>query len=129
MSMYLEPILFFLTVLSLYVALPAAIVWGWVRWIRGPRKGTVSAAFSLIGFAFATMAGLLVIGAVVAGGPKGYQFYDPRLMRIFAVGIVLSLAGITFGMCGVWRGNPLRWLAPTCSLGMLAFWLLMAAME
>jgi len=112
-----------------YAGLPAGIVWGWMRWIREQRKATVAGILSLIGFAFATLAGLLAVGAVLFGGPGSYAYYDPRLLRIFRSGLLLSLVGFGFGMCGVWRSNPLRWLSPSCAFGMFLFWLLMASME
>jgi hypothetical protein len=67
------------------------------------------------------------VGRVCSGSPL--SVLRPLLLRIFRWGGLLSLAGILFGICGVWRPGPLRWQAPVCGLGTLAFWLLAAEGE
>jgi hypothetical protein len=43
-----------LFVVAVYVALPAVIIWGWVRWSRSTQPRTVPSILSLIGFTLAT---------------------------------------------------------------------------
>jgi hypothetical protein len=123
-------ILLILFAFAIYIALPAAIVSGWVHWGRRRQQLTVSAALSLIGFTLATVSGLLAVSSVLyALAVHGFPYYDPMLLRIFRWGGWLSLAGIVFGICGTWRPSPLRWYAPGCAIGMLLFWFAMATGE
>jgi hypothetical protein len=59
----------------------------------------------------------------------GFPFYDPRLMRIYFYGSVLSLAGIALGLVGAFFRNPVRWQAPLAALGTFLFWIGCAAGE
>jgi len=59
----------------------------------------------------------------------GFRYYDPPLMKIYGIGILLSLSGLLAGLGGVWKKNPLRWHAPVLSLGMLLLWVLWASSE
>jgi hypothetical protein len=58
-----------------------------------------------------------------------FPYYDPLLLRVFRIGVLISLGGIVFGISGVWRPSPLRWHAPVCAVGMLTFWILAASGE
>src|SRR5258708_15644353 len=119
-----------LFVISTYMLLPAAIIWGWIRWIRYEKARSVISYFAAIGFAFATASGLLAVSAIIfAHHIRGFPFYDPRLLKIYRWGALLSLTGITFAAGGAWKPSPLRWLAPACTLGTLLFWLGAAAGE
>jgi hypothetical protein len=123
-------ILLILFAVAIYVALPAAIVSGWVHWARRKQQLTVPLALSLIGFTLATASGLLAISSVVyALAIHGFRYYDPTLLRIFRWGGLLSLSGMVLGIGGIWRPSPLRWYAPCCAAGMLLFWFAMAAGE
>jgi hypothetical protein len=62
-----------------------------------------------------------------AGG--GFLFYDPSLVRIYRLGVILSLAAMAFAIVGLWRPSPLRWHAPLCAVGTLVFWLAAAGSE
>lgn len=119
----IESALLVLFALGVYVGLPALMVWGWVRWFRRRQLRTLPAILSLIGFTLATASGLLGVSSVLyAHTIGGFPFYDPRLLRIYRWGGLLSLSGIVFGVAGVWRPGPVRWLAPVCSLGTALFW-------
>jgi hypothetical protein len=59
----------------------------------------------------------------------GFPFYDPRLLKIYVCGLLLSLAGILCAIGGVWRAGPVRWHAPACAVGMLLFWFMAAIGE
>jgi hypothetical protein len=112
-----------------YLVTPVALIWGWTRWARQPGQRTVLAALSLIGFIFATASAVLVVSSIAYAQVHHFPYYDPLLLRIFRLGCLLSLAGIVFGISGVWRSGPLRWHAPVSGLGMLAFWVVAAEGE
>lgn len=113
----------FLFALALYAGVPALMVWGWVRWFRRTQERTVPVVLSLIGFTLATTSGLLGASSVLyAHAIGGFAYYDPRLLRIYRWGGLLSLSGLVFSIAGVWRPGPVRWLAPVCSFGTLLFW-------
>ena len=128
MSISVQIIFGILIVLG-YLVTPVALIWGWTRWARRPKQQTVSAILSLFGFIFATASGILAVSSVAFAQVHHFPYYDPLLLRIFRWGGLLSLAGILFGISGVWRPGPLRWHAPACGVGMLAFWLLAAEGE
>jgi hypothetical protein len=76
---YVLPILF---ALGVYVALPAVLVAGWVRWARRRQIGRTWP--SLTGFSLGTASALLAIGSMVyAGMIGGFRYYDLTLLRIF----------------------------------------------
>jgi hypothetical protein len=113
-----------------YVLSPVLLAWGWLRWLRRPKSRTASAILSLIGFICASVSALVAgLGVAYSLMTGGFRYYDPRLMRIFAVGGLLSLVGILFGVSGVWRTSSLRWHAPASALATLAFWIVAAAGE
>jgi hypothetical protein len=96
-----------LFVVAVYIALPAVMIWGWVRWSRRTQLRTVSSILSLIGFTLATASGLLAISAMLyTRAVGGFPFYDPLLLRIYRWGALLSLSGIVFALIGVWRPGP-----------------------
>jgi len=116
--------------LSIYIALPVGIVWGWFRWARGGQQLTLSSILSLVGFTCATAAAMLASGSLAyAHAIGGFPFFDPLLLRIYRLGGSLSLAGVAFALGGIWRHSLLRWHASFCSVGMLLFWLAAAMGE
>lgn len=125
-----EAVLVVLHIAATHVALPAAIVWGWVRWTKRAKERRLPAILSLAGFTLATASALLAISMVLyARAIGGFEYYDPRLLRIYRWGLLLSLAGVVLGIGGVWRSSPLRWHAPACSAGTLLFWLVAMSLE
>ena len=123
-------ILFALLIILGYVVAPLMLVWGWVRWADRPKTRTACSILSMTGFIFASASATLAILSVgYAEITHGFPFYDPRLLRIFRWGILLSLSGLLFGVSGIWRHNSLRWHAPVSALGMLAFWIVAASGE
>jgi hypothetical protein len=85
---------------------------------------------SLTGFVFATASELLAISMVTyAHISGGFAFYDPTLMRIYALGTLLSLAGLILAIIGIWKPSSLRWHALGCTVGTLLYWLVQAAGE
>jgi len=113
-----------------YLLAPMMLIWGWIRWINKREKLGRPFFLSLIGFILSTASGVLAVSAIVyAVTIHGFQFYDPRLLRIYLWGFLLSAGGIVLGLTGVSAPNALRWQAPLAGLGMLAFWMSAAAGE
>ena len=114
----------------LYIALPVVLVTGWVRGLRPAPRQDRFVACSKIGFTLATVSASLAVGsalfATIAGG---FRHYDPALMRIFRIGILVSLLAVVFAVLGLWRRSVLRWHAPILSFGMLFLWFVWAASE
>jgi hypothetical protein len=120
----------FVVATALSVGLPAAILWGWVRWARGAKTVRLFPSLSLTGISLATTSGLLAItGIAYAHVIGGFPFWDPRLLRIYRWGFSLSLVGLVLALTGAWKPNSLRWHGVGCSLGMLLFWLVAARGE
>lgn len=112
-----------------YLVTPTALIWGWTNWTHQPKPKTLSAILSLIGFIFATTSAILAVSSVAYAQVHHFPYYDPLLLRIFRWGGLLSLAGLVFGIGGMWRPGSLRWHAPVCGLGMLAVWFIAATGE
>src|SRR5438477_12901352 len=86
-----------------YAGLPALLIWGWVRWFKRTQPRTLSSILSLVGLSLATASALLAIPSTVyAHAIGGFPYYDPRLLRIYRWGGLLSLSGIVFGFAGLW---------------------------
>lgn len=119
-----------LFVISICIALPAVMVWGWMRWSNRTQPRTTFSTISLIGFTLATVSGLLAISTMLyARAASGFSFYDPSLMKIYRWGALLSLVAMVFAIIGLWRPSSLRWHAPFCAVGTLVFWLAAATGE
>ena len=115
---------------ALSLGLPAAILWGWMRWARGAKRVRSFSSLSLTGFSFATLSGLLAIAGIAYGYViGGFPFWDPRLLRIYRWEFSLSLVGLVFALTGAWKPNSLRWHGVGCSVGMLLFWFVAAMGE
>jgi hypothetical protein len=112
------------------VIIPAAIIWGWMRWWKQGNKRSLISIMSLIGFTLAILSALLAVSTVVyAIAIGGFPYYDPTLLRIYSYGALLSLSGIVFSFAGIWRTSALRWHALICAVGTLIFWFLQASTE
>jgi hypothetical protein len=110
--------------------LPLVIAWGWVRWARHNATMTLFSAFSFFGFVLATASELLAISTVTyASITNSFSFYDPTLLKIYAVGMLLSLVGLILSIVGAFKANSLRYLAPVCAFGTFFFWFMAAATE
>src|SRR5271154_302195 len=82
-----------------YAGVPALLIWGWVRWFRRPKPRTLFPILSFVGFAFATASVVLAGSSILyANFIGGFAYYDPRLMRIFLFGFMLSAAASAFGI-------------------------------
>jgi hypothetical protein len=108
---------------AVYVVLPAAIVVGWIRWVRARAPETLLSRLSLLAFGLATSSALLAMTSLIfAHAIGGFPYYDPRLLRFYKWGGILADTGLVLGIIGCWRRNPLRWYSPLCALGMSLFW-------
>lgn len=125
----LASILLLIAVATVLVV-PSLLIWGWVRWSRDHAPRTVSSTLSLVGFSFSTASALLALFAhLYARFIRGFPFYDPTLMWIYACGCLLSSVGILFAVGGTGRRSPVRLLSPACAFGTLLFWLLALSSE
>ena len=126
----METAVFIIYAIVVYGAVPAIMIWGWIRWANRPQPRTLAPILTFVGFVLATLSALLAIStALYARFAGGFRYYDPTLMKIYGIGSLLSLAGLAAGLGGVWRSSAVRWHAPVCALGTLMFWVMAAASE
>ena len=119
-----------LLALVAYISLAVVLISGWVRWARRSRPRGFLPLLALIGFTFGTASALLAIfSASYALVIRGFPYYDPLLLRIYACGVLLSLLGVVFSCVGAWRPSALRWHSLVLSLGMLVLWFAWASSE
>jgi hypothetical protein len=77
------------------------------------------------GIIFATASATLAVSCLVYdhGHPNPrFAIFYPLLWNMSRCGVLTSFAAILFSVLSVWRQSSLRWLAPVCALGALAFW-------
>jgi hypothetical protein len=81
-----------LYVICIAVVLAVVMIWGWLRWLRSGRPGTLPSMLSLASFVLATISGLVAIASVtyaqLVGDPP---VRDPSVLRILFCGELLSL--------------------------------------
>jgi hypothetical protein len=122
MKTVFEEIVLVIFVIAVYVALPAGIIAGWIRWLRRRAPETRFSFLSLLAFGLATCSGLLaLISLIYAHAIGGFPYYDPRLLRFYRWGSILADVGLVLGIIGCWRRNPLRWYAPSVLWACLSF--------
>jgi|SRR4051812_47458298 hypothetical protein len=114
--------------IGFYVAVPAGLVWGWIRLLRNRQSHVTFLAPSLAAFALGTVSAVLAIGATLFTG-DAVTSPDPSLLRLYRMGALLSFTGIVLAVVGVCRPGPLRWHAPACAMATLIFWLVAASGE
>jgi hypothetical protein len=113
-----------------YIVAPCALIWSWVQWAKQPRGTNIAAHISFIGLLFATASALLAIGThIYARAIGGFPFYDPRLLRIYRYGLLLSLIGVVSGLTGLAKKSSTRWLSPVSAFGTLIYWFCAASSE
>jgi hypothetical protein len=113
-----------------FLGAPVLLMWGWIRFAQQPKLGTLSSILSLIGLILATTSAVLAVSSIAyAVVTHGFRYYDPRLLRIFRWGILLSLGAILLGTGGIGRPSSARWQVPVSGLCMLAFWIIAAEGE
>jgi len=114
---------------AVIIGVPVMVVWGWARWLNSDPLPTVFARLALSSFILATASAALAVATFVLALLRPFPFYDPTLLAIYKIGLLLSLGGILFGLYGLLRPGPLRWHALLSSLGMLFFWFVAASLE
>ena len=102
-----------------YLVTPLALLAVWIRWLKRTDARTPATTPSLISFALASSSALLA--AFTLAQFHHFGFYEPVLMRIYGTGVVLSCLSAVLALFGLWRRNTLRWYAPACAVGTLAF--------
>jgi hypothetical protein len=108
---------------AVYLGIACILYFGWRHLKPKSERYTIFSALSLLGFGFGTASALLAVSSVVyAHAIGGFRYYDPRLLRIYRWGFLLSVTGFLFSVGGVWRPNAWRWYSPLLSLGMLLLW-------
>src|ERR1700675_1080335 len=113
-----------------FLASPIMLAWGWIWVAKLPRLGTAGSVLSLIGLILATASAALAVSSIgYAVVIRGFQYYDPRLMRIFRWGIFLSLGGIVLGTGGIGKRTSPRWHVPVSGVCVLVFWIVAAEGE
>lgn len=115
--------------IAAYIVVPLVFITGWIRWRRRP-QGDPTLGISFIGFVLGSASALLaVVSILVAFLGGGFRYYDPVLLQIYRIGILLSLGGLVCAAIGAFGRSILRWYAPGLSLGMLVLWFLWASSE
>jgi len=110
--------------------LVAWVCWGWISWASShPASLSGSNNLSLIGFSFASLSALLQITTGAYAQVHEFPFNDPTLLRIYGLGLLLSLLGLLSGLGGSFRSGPLRFKAPALSAFLLLLWFAHAAAE
>jgi hypothetical protein len=125
-------LLFVLEAVSIFifVVTPFLLVWGWIRWARCEKRWTVLPMLSFAGFTLSTASALLAVASAIYGHfIGGFPYYDPRLLKIYFWGLIVSLAALLLGLTGVWRPSALRWHALICAFGTLVYWFAMIETE
>ena len=124
---YLYDLIFLLVT---FLVWPIATIFGWYRWTGAEPDTSIVGVLSLSGHSFATLSLLLAVAAVFVGDTLGgFRFWDPSLLKIYRVGLALSVVGLTLAICGAWKSGPLRWSAPLAALGAMLFWFASAMTE
>src|SRR5260221_415771 len=78
---------------AMYLVPPLLVVWGWTRLAARPKPRTLASNSSLLGFILATASTVLAVSSIAYAQVHHFPYYDPLLLRIFAWGALLSIAG------------------------------------
>ena len=107
-----------------YILTPVLTALAWLRFSRSPRRRSRRTLLSATSLAIATVSLLLGIVALALSTHSGFLTLMPRLDRVYGLGLLLSLIALGVGLVGLKNSNPVRWQAPTISLGCLFLWFL-----
>ena len=93
-------------------------------------SATLCSRLTRAGFVFGTAsAALATLSTLYALMIGGFPYYDPLLLRIYGIGMLLSCVGILFALTGLWRRSNLRWHGIVLPTSMLLLWVLWASSE
>jgi hypothetical protein len=130
MSMKILEFVFQAVSILVFVTTPLVMVWGWIRWARREKRWTVLPMLSFAGFTLSTASALLAVTSAIYGHfIGGFPYYDPRLLKIYFWGLIVSLAALLLGLTGIWRPSVLRWHALICAFGTFVYWFAMIETE
>ncbi len=116
--------IFVILAVLIWSVVPAALIWGWVRWARHEKPWMTFPILSLTGFALATLSDLLAIaGALYLQRAGDFKLFNRAFIVLWDKGPALSIVGIVFGLAGLGGRSSLRWFAPICAAGALLFWI------
>ena len=113
-------ILAFTLTLGWYIIVPAALILGWVRWVKGAQAPRAASLLSLAGFSLVTASGVLAVYSHFAGGFSGNDWW---MLAVYGCGALSSVLGLALALCGAFRASALRWRAPSCAIATFLFWL------
>src|SRR5262249_37105675 len=108
MAQWLFVVLYLVTV----IAVPVLTVWGWIRWTRRTQSRTPFTTASLVAFCSSTASAGLAFVTWLLAITRGFQFYDPLLLTIYKIGLLLSLIAVVYSLVGIVGPGPVRWHAP-----------------
>jgi hypothetical protein len=98
--------------------------------MKRPAPRTLPSALSLIALMLATVSAIVALAtSIYAQTVGGFPYYDPLLLKIYRIGILLALGAVLISLGGVWRPNPIRWHALASGLAMILFWFASAMSE
>jgi hypothetical protein len=118
----MRPIFIFLVPLF-YVGLVIVLVSGWIRGGREGRTRDPFGLFSRFGFVLGTSSACVALGSVIWTRFLGiFQYHDPRIRWMDAIGTLFVLLGMVLSILGAWHRSVLRWHALILSAGMLLLW-------
>jgi hypothetical protein len=81
-----------------YLGAPIMLIWGWARWLRQPTVRTTPSILSLIGLILASASAVIAVLLIAYAQIHHFPYYDPLLLRVFRIGVLISLGGIVFGI-------------------------------
>src|SRR5260370_32942804 len=90
------PVMILIPGVAMYLVPPLLLAWGLIRCAARPKLRTLASNSSLVGFIVATASAVLAVSSVAYGPVHHFPYSDPVLLRIFAWGALLSIAGIGF---------------------------------
>ena len=114
----------------LWVVIPALLFRSWLLWLRQKNQpSTRSFSFSWIGLVLASLSSLTAIGGFVFSAVVGPAYYDPVLMKIFFTGLLISLAALLAGLCGLQGKDSIRWHSVALGSSTVLFWFFSMSFE
>ena len=94
------------------------MVVGWTKWFEEPRHSCISPDYSFIGMLLssATVLGLFVFSIYAAIFGIRFSAHYDLLVGIYKFLALLCAFWLLFGLVGLRRRNPLRWVCPIVRL-------------
>ena len=89
-----------------------------------PRRRSRRTRLSVLSLATATCSFLLGSVALALSVHSGFLTLDPRWSHLYEAGLLLAFLALLIGLVGAKDSNPVRWQAPTVSLGCIFLWFL-----